>query len=66
VLAQSTEDQLVPMNQRERLTATLAKAAGLRVAPGQRLTGEHAAPWEQGIMIYRSLVDTVRLLRGDH
>lgn len=65
MLEQSTEDQLVPMNQQERLTATLAKAAGLRVTQGQRLTGEHAAPWEEGIMIYRSLVDALQLLRED-
>ncbi|MFD5442452.1 hypothetical protein [Streptomyces tendae] len=65
VLDQSTEDQLVPMAQRERLTATLAKAAGLRLAQGQRLTGNHAAPWEEGIMIYQSLLDTLQLLRED-
>ncbi|MFF7607643.1 hypothetical protein [Streptomyces parvulus] len=63
VLDQSTEDQLVPMTQRERLTTTLAKAAGLRLAQGQRLTGNHAAPWEEGIMIYQSLLDTLQLLR---
>ncbi|MEV0403735.1 hypothetical protein [Actinoallomurus sp. NPDC050550] len=63
VLDQSTEDQLVPMNQKDRLTAALANVAGLRVAQGRRLTGRHAAPWEEGIMIYQSLLDTLRLLR---
>lgn len=65
VLDQSTEDQLVPMNQQERLTATLAKVAGLRLTQGQRLTGNHATPWEEGIMIYQSLLDTLQLLRED-
>ncbi|WP_318307716.1 hypothetical protein [Amycolatopsis solani] len=65
MLEQSAEDHLVPMSQRERLTATLAGVAGLRVVRGQRLTGEHAAPWENGIMIHRSLVDTLRFLRED-
>lgn len=65
VLDQSAEDQLVPMNQRDRLTATLARVAGLRVAQGRRLTSKHTAPWEDGIMIYQSLLDTLQLLRGD-
>lgn len=65
VLDQSAEDQLVPMNQQDRLTATLAKVAGLGVAQGHRLTGKHAAPWEEGIMIYESLLDTLQLLEED-
>jgi kynurenine formamidase len=65
VLDQSTEDQLVPMNQKDRLTATLAKVTGLRVAQGHRLTGKHAAPWEEGTMIYQSLLDTLQLLQED-
>ncbi|MDQ6751191.1 MAG: hypothetical protein M3Z33_10610 [Actinomycetota bacterium] len=62
VLDQSTEDQLVPMNQRERLQATLAKVNGLRVVEGHRCTGKHAAPWEQGITIWETLRDVIRLL----
>lgn len=65
VLDQSTEDQLVPMNQKDRLTAALAKIPGLRVAQGHRLTGKHAAPWEEGITIHQSLLDTLQLLRED-
>lgn len=65
VLDQSTEDQLVPMNQKDRLTANLAKATGLRVAQGHRLTGRHATPWEQGIMIYESVLDTLQFLQED-
>ena len=63
VLDESTEDQLVPMNQREKLEATLRKASGLRVIEGHRCTGMHAAPWEQGIMIWESLRDIFRLLQ---
>jgi kynurenine formamidase len=65
VLDQSTEDQLVPMNQKDRLAAALAQVPGLRVAQGHRLTGKHAAPWEEGITICQSLLDTLRLLRED-
>jgi kynurenine formamidase len=39
VLDQSAEDQLVPMNQRERYQANLTKVDGLRVVEGNRLTG---------------------------
>ncbi|MFJ9899875.1 hypothetical protein ACIQPR_41735 [Streptomyces sp. NPDC091280] len=63
VLEQSAEDQLVPMTQRERMTATLSETAGLRIAHGHRLTGSHAAPWEEGLMIHQSVVDTLRMLR---
>ena len=63
VLDQSSEDQLVPMNQKDRLAAVLARVPGLRVARGHRLTGKHAAPWEKGNTIYQSLLDTLHLLR---
>jgi kynurenine formamidase len=65
VLDQSTEDQLVPVSQRERFTARLGQVSGLRVAEGHRCTGQHAAPWEQGLMISESLQDIFRLLRDD-
>jgi kynurenine formamidase len=65
VLDQSSEDQLVPMNQKDRLTAALAQVPGLRVAQGHRLTGKHAAPWEEGNTIYQTLLDTLRLLWED-
>ena len=55
VLDQSTEDQLVPVNQTERLEANLSKVRGLRVVHGHRLTGKHDAAWEQGVMIWESL-----------
>jgi kynurenine formamidase len=65
VLDQSTEDQLVPMNQKDRLAAALAQVSGLRVAQGHRLTGKHVGPGEEGITICQSLLDTLRLLRED-
>jgi kynurenine formamidase len=63
VLDQSTEDQLVPMNQSLRLEANLSKVSGLRVVAGHRCTGKHDASWEQGIMIWESLQDIFRLLQ---
>jgi kynurenine formamidase len=63
VLDQSTEDQLVPMNQRERLEGTLRQVDGMRVVEGHRCTGPHAAPWEQGFMIRDSVQDVFALLQ---
>ena len=63
VLDQSTEDQLVPMNQREKLEANLSKVSGLRVVEGHRCTGKHSAPWEQGVMIWESIQDIFKLLQ---
>jgi hypothetical protein len=62
VLDQSAEDQLVPMNQKERFEANLSKVNGLRVVTGRRCTGKHAAPWEEGLMIWQSVRDMMRLL----
>lgn len=63
MLDQSTEDQLVPMSQMDRLTANLRKVSGLRVVNGHRCTGEHAAPWQQGIAIWDSIQDIFSLLQ---
>jgi acetyl esterase/lipase len=65
VLDQSTEDQLVPMNQSQRLEANLSKVSGLRVVEGHRCAGKHDAPWEQGVMIWESLEDILRLLQPE-
>lgn len=62
VLDGSAEDQLVPMDQRERLRAGLSQVSGLRVVDGHRCTGEHAATWQQGVMIWENLQDVVALL----
>ncbi|MBE7158151.1 MAG: hypothetical protein INR62_06905 [Rhodospirillales bacterium] len=64
LLDQSTEDQLVPMNQRERLETNLARVDGLQTVRGHRCTGKHAAPWEQGVMIWETILDVLGLLRG--
>jgi hypothetical protein len=53
------------MNQRDRLEANLSKVSGLRVVEGHRCTGKHAAPWEQGVMIWESLQDVFGLLREE-
>jgi hypothetical protein len=34
----------------------------MRVVEGHRCTGEQAAPWEQGTMIWQSLPDILKLL----
>ena len=62
LLDQSTEDQLVPMNQMVRLATTLDRVEGLRVVQGRRCTGKHAAPWEGGVMIADSLRDVLAML----
>jgi kynurenine formamidase len=65
VLDQSDEDQVVPMNQRERLEANLRKVSGLRVIRGNSCTGKHVAPWEQGFMIWDGVRDILRILREE-
>lgn len=63
MLDQSPEDQLVPMNQMQRLEAALTEVSGLRVVEGHRCSGAHAAPWEQGTMIWDSLRDLFGILQ---
>ena len=65
LLDQSTEDQLVPMNQMIRLATNLGRVEGLRVVEGRRCTGKHAAPWEAGVMIADSLRDVLSMLGSD-
>lgn len=60
LLDQSPEDQLVPMNQRDRMASHLALVPGLEVVDGHRCTGVHAAPWQQGHMIWESVLDVLR------
>jgi kynurenine formamidase len=62
VLDQSAEDELVPMNQRQRLQATLRRVPGLSLLEGQHCTGAHSAPWERGDMIWHDLQDILALL----
>ncbi|KAH6668761.1 hypothetical protein B0J14DRAFT_150003 [Halenospora varia] len=62
VLDQSKEDQPVPMNQAERLEKHLSKVEQMRVVRGNRCAGLHAAPWEEGGMIWESIRDVLELL----
>lgn len=63
LLDESMEDQLVPFNQLERFEADLSKSEELSVIRGHRCSGKHAAPWEQGVMIWESIQDTLMHLR---
>ena len=63
LLDQSMEDQLVPHSQLERFEADLRESEGLSVIRGHRCTGKHAAAWEQGVMIWESVQDTLTHLR---
>lgn len=65
LLDQSKEDQLVPMIQLEQLQVTLNKVQGMRVLRGHRCVGKHAAPWEEGIMLWDSIRDVLRGLGTD-
>lgn len=62
VLDQSTEDQLVPVNQTERTEKQLSQVSSVRVVRNYRCTGAHAAPWEQGYMIWENIKDILGLL----
>ena len=59
VLDQSVEDQLVPVNQTERFIKRLRQVEGLRVVRGTRCTGRHAAPWEEGNMLWAAIEDVL-------
>jgi kynurenine formamidase len=63
MLDHSEDDQILPVNQRERIEANLRKVSGLRVVVGNRCTGKHAEPWQQGFMIWESVRDAVRMLQ---
>lgn len=63
LLDQSSEDQLVPMNQTDKLEKRLREVHGMKVVRGKRCTGRHAAPWEEGIMIWESILDVLKMLK---
>ena len=65
VLDQSTEDQLVPMNQMETMKAHLEQVGEMKVVQGQRNTGLHAAPWLEGLMIWEGVQDVLKMLKDD-
>ena len=62
-LDQSQEDQLVPVNQTESMLAKLREVEGLHVVRVYRLTGRHAAPWEEGNMLWLAVQDVFGLLK---
>lgn len=66
LLDHSTEDQLVPMNQQEMFKANLNKVSELRLIEGHRCRGEHAVPWEQGLIIWQSIQDIFCLLQEEN
>ncbi|KAL2285620.1 hypothetical protein FJTKL_07645 [Diaporthe vaccinii] len=52
----------LPMTQTEKLEVRLREVDGLQVQRGHRCTGRHAAPWEEGIMIWENLLDVLKAL----
>ncbi|KAK4505121.1 hypothetical protein PRZ48_003084 [Zasmidium cellare] len=62
LLDQSAEDQLVPLNQADKMEAALKQADGLLVVRGNRCKGTHAAPWEEGEIIWNTIQDVLALL----
>lgn len=64
-LDQSSEDQLVPMNQTDDLEKHLIEVRGMKVCRGHRCTGRHAAPWEEGIIIWESVKDIFKVLKNE-
>ncbi len=59
MLDQSADDQLVPLNQRERFTAHLEKSKELSILWGARCKGQHADPWQQGLPVWECVQDLV-------
>lgn len=64
VLDQSIEDQLVPVNQTERTEALLEQVKGIQVVRNHRMTGRHAAVWEEGKMLFEAVQDVLGILKG--
>ena len=63
VLDQSAEDQLVPMNQRYKLATQLSQIPGLKVVEAGILKGLHATPWEEGGMLWESILNVLEALK---
>ncbi len=65
VLDQSVEDQLVPMNQIDRMVLQMQQVSRMKVVLGKRCVGEHAAPWKEGWIIWESVLDVLRILKEE-
>lgn len=63
-IAQSEDDQLVPMEQLRRLQQNLAQVDGITVHVGA-CTGKHATPWQAGTIIRDSVREAIGLLGSD-
>jgi hypothetical protein len=64
LLEQSPDDRMVPMTQRETLARRLRDADLTDVVKGSRCSGSHAAPWERGDMMWRSILDILDRYRS--
>lgn len=60
ILDQSSEDQLVPLNQLERMKTQLEQVSELQIIRGNRCVGKHAEPWERGHMIWETILDALK------
>ncbi|KAJ3533943.1 hypothetical protein NM208_g7760 [Fusarium decemcellulare] len=64
LIDQSTEDQLVPVGQADKMEKRLKEVQGIQVVRGHRCNGKHAVPWEEGHMIWESVQDVLTMLRS--
>lgn len=61
VVDQSKEDELVPMNQCVKLLSHLSQVKGVTSVKIDRLTDRHAAPWQEGDMLWMAVLDALAL-----
>lgn len=65
LLDQSPEDQLVPISQADKMERNLKEVQGIKVVRGHRCQSRHAAPWEEGYMIWQSVLDVLGMLDSE-
>ncbi|EEU41803.1 uncharacterized protein NECHADRAFT_53930 [Fusarium vanettenii 77-13-4] len=65
LLDQSPEDQLVPISQADKMERSLKEVQGIKVVRGRRCQSRHAAPWEEGYMIWQSVLDVLGMLDSE-
>ncbi|UPK99743.1 hypothetical protein LCI18_010678 [Fusarium solani-melongenae] len=65
LLDQSPEDQLEPIAQADKMERHLKEIQGIKVVRGHRCQGRHAAPWEEGYMIWQSVLDVLGMLDSE-
>ena len=64
VLDQSTDDQLVPMNQTVAMQSLLETVPGIRILRSETLKGSHNEPWESGLMLWHSVQEILDILQS--